>query len=118
MGLPDLATVSTVDLLSELKGRLEAPPKKNIILIGPPGSGKGTQAPIIKDKYCLCHLATGDLLRAAVAAGIEMGKQAKAVMEAGGLVSDEIVIGIIKDGIKSPDCKKGFILDGFPRTMA
>ena len=65
----DLSKVSTLSLLSELKARLEDPPKKNIILVGPPGSGKGTQAPIIKEKYCLCHLATGDLLRAAVAAG-------------------------------------------------
>lgn len=113
----DLAKVSTVDLLSELKTRLEAPPTKNIVLIGPPGSGKGTQGPIIKDKYCLCHLATGDLLRAAVAAGTEMGAKAKAVMEAGGLVSDDIVVGIIKENIKSPECKKGFILDGFPRTV-
>lgn len=94
------------------------PAKKNIILVGPPGSGKGTQAPIIKEKYELCHLATGDLLRAAVAEGTEMGKKAKAVMESGGLVSDDIVIGIIKDNIKTPDCKKGFILDGFPRTVA
>lgn len=92
--------------------------RKNIILVGPPGSGKGTQAPIIKEQHCLCHLATGDLLRAAVAAGTEMGKKAKAVMESGGLVSDDIVIGIIKDNIKSPECKKGFILDGFPRTVA
>jgi len=105
------------DLLAEIKKRLEAPIKKNIILIGPPGSGKGTQAPIIKEKYCLCHLATGDLLRAAVAAGTEMGKQAKAVMEAGKLVSDEIVIGIIKDNINTVECKNGFILDGFPRTV-
>lgn len=91
--------------------------KKNIILVGPPGSGKGTQAPIIKEKYSLCHLATGDLLRAAVAAGTEMGKKAKAVMESGGLVSDDIVIGIIKDGVNSTECAKGFILDGFPRTV-
>merc|ERR1719217_1393329 len=115
---PDLSTVSTVDLLSELKARLEQLPTKNIVLIGPPGSGKGTQAPIIKDKYSLCHLATGDLLRAAVAAGTEMGKKAKAVMESGGLVSDDIVVGIIKDNIKTPECSKGFILDGFPRTVA
>jgi adenylate kinase len=114
--MPDLAKVSTVDLLAELKARLETPPTKNIVLIGPPGSGKGTQAPIIKDKYQLCHLATGDLLRAAVAAGTELGKAAKAVMESGGLVSDDLVVGIIKDNIKAPECKNGFILDGFPRT--
>jgi len=113
----DLARASTTDLLAELKRRMESPPKKNIILVGPPGSGKGTQAPLIKDKYKLCHLATGDLLRAAVAAGTEMGKAAKEVMEKGGLVSDEIVIGIIKDNISTPDCGNGFILDGFPRTV-
>jgi len=112
-----LEEVPTLDLLSELKRRLESPPGKNIILVGPPGSGKGTQAPIIKEKLCLCHLATGDLLRAAVAEGTEMGKKAKAVMESGGLVSDDIVVGIIRDNIKSPECKNGFILDGFPRTV-
>merc|ERR1719163_1559661 len=109
-----LSSVSTVELLAELKKRVELPPKKNIILVGPPGSGKGTQAPIVKEKYSLCHLATGDLLRAAVAAGTELGKKAKAVMESGGLVSDDIVVGIIKDNIKGPECAKGFILDGFP----
>mmetsp|Transcript_26127 Transcript_26127/g.66330 ORF Transcript_26127/g.66330 Transcript_26127/m.66330 type:complete len:240 (+) Transcript_26127:42-761(+) len=114
--MSSLSQFSTVDLLSEIKKRLESS-TKNIILVGPPGSGKGTQAPIIKEKYDLCHLATGDLLRAAVSAGTEMGKKAKAVMESGGLVSDDIVVGIIKDNIKSPECKKGFILDGFPRTV-
>ena len=79
--------------------------------------GRPWQAPIIKEKYCLCHLATGDLLRAAVTEGTELGKKAKAVMESGGLVSDDLVIGIIKDNIKSPDCANGFILDGFPRTV-
>jgi len=115
--MPDLKNVSTLDLLSELKDRLVSEAKKNIILIGPPGAGKGTQAPIIKDKYQLCHLATGDLLRAAVAEGTEMGKKADAVMKAGGLVSDDIVVGIIRENIQSPDCAKGFILDGFPRTV-
>lgn len=84
---------------------------------GPPGCGKGTQSPLLKEEYCLCHLATGDILRQAVRDGTEMGKKAKAAMEAGALVTDEIVIGIIKDAIKSPECRRGFILDGFPRTV-
>lgn len=88
----------------------------NIILLGPPGAGKGTQSDFLRDTYKLAKLATGDMLRAAVAAGTELGKKAKAVMDAGGLVSDDIVIGIIRDAIK--ECPKGFILDGFPRTVA
>jgi adenylate kinase len=79
--------------------------------------GKGTHAPTLKEENCLCHLATGDMLRAAVAAGTEMGKKAKDVMTSGGLVSDDIVVGIINEAIQRPECKKGFILDGFPRTV-
>ncbi len=75
------------------------------------------QAPRIKRDNCLCHLATGDMLRAAVTAGSPMGKAADSVMKAGGLVSDDIVIGIINEAIDQPQCKKGFILDGFPRTV-
>lgn len=81
------------------------------------GAGKGTQAPIIKEEYCLCHLSTGDMLRAAVKNKTPIGIKAKAVMDAGKLVSDEIVAGIVADAIKGEECTNGFILDGFPRTV-
>lgn len=88
-----------------------------MILFGPPGAGKGTHGPKIEDLLDIPQLSTGDMLRAAVAAKTEVGLKAAAVMKAGGLVSDDIVIGIIRDRIREPDCKFGFILDGFPRTL-
>jgi adenylate kinase len=92
-------------------------PRNIMILFGPPGAGKGTHGPKIEEMLGLPQLSTGDMLRAAVAAKSEVGLKAAAVMKAGGLVSDDIVVGIIRDRIKEADCKFGFILDGFPRTL-
>ncbi len=88
-----------------------------LILLGGPGAGKGTQANLIKEKYQIPQISTGDMLRAAVKAGTDMGKEAKKFMDAGGLVPDEVIIGLVKERIQEADCAKGFLFDGFPRTI-
>lgn len=88
-----------------------------LILLGGPGAGKGTQAEFISDKFEIPKISTGDMLRAAVKAGTQLGKEAKVVMDAGGLVSDEIILGLISERVAEQDCKNGFLLDGFPRTI-
>ncbi|OAA55901.1 adenylate kinase [Niveomyces insectorum RCEF 264] len=119
------------DIVASLEGRIKdlehrsfgtSGPKTaeelRMILIGPPGAGKGTQAPKIKEKFSCCHLATGDMLRSQVAKKTPLGREAKKIMDQGGLVSDDIVIGMIKEELNTnPECKGGFILDGFPRTV-
>ncbi len=89
----------------------------HILLMGPPGAGKGTQAANLVTEFGVPHISTGDMFRAAVKEGTELGKQAKACMDAGKLVPDEVTIGIVRERIAKDDCKKGFILDGFPRTV-
>ena len=89
-----------------------------VVLLGAPGAGKGTQAKMLIDRFKIPQISTGDILRKAVADGTPLGKEAKVIMDAGGLVSDKIVLGLVEERIKQPDCKSGFILDGFPRNTA
>ncbi|KAK9464884.1 adenylate kinase [Lipomyces arxii] len=105
-------------LKETFKTELPSPSPVGLVLMGPPGAGKGTQAPVLSKFFNACHLSTGDILRSHVTRGTELGKQAKDIMDKGGLVSDGIMINIIKDELtNNPICKDGFILDGFPRTV-
>ncbi|CUM47652.1 unnamed protein product [Debaryomyces tyrocola] len=124
MSVEDLkATVTKlqdrISYLEQKAGVLPNVPKSvRMVLIGPPGAGKGTQAPNLKEKFCACHLATGDMLRAQVAAKSALGVEAKKIMDQGGLVSDEIMVNMIKSELENnKECSNGFILDGFPRTI-
>ena len=89
----------------------------HLLLMGPPGAGKGTQAAVLKETFDIPHISTGDMFRAAVKEGTELGKKAKACMDEGKLVPDEVTIGIVRERLSKADCKKGFLLDGFPRTV-
>ncbi|XP_059154814.1 adenylate kinase 2, mitochondrial-like [Physella acuta] len=95
----------------------DQPQGVNAILLGPPGSGKGTQAPKLAKDYKVCHLSTGDMLRAVISAGTELGKRIKGVIDAGQLVNDELVLELVNDSLDKPECANGFLLDGFPRTI-
>ena len=114
----DLRRVTDEVIFEEFQRRVacSAQPQTRMIMVGPPGAGKGTLAEKLVDKYCICHLATGDMLREAVKNQTEVGKEADTVMRAGGLVRDDIIINLIKENFSRPDCKRGYILDGFPRT--
>jgi len=114
-----LSQYSLEELLDEAQRRINCSRAtyRGIILFGPPGAGKGTHAPKLKDEFCICHLSTGDVLRQAVRDNTPLGQQAKSIMDKGGLVPDELVNNIVSDALDKPECLHGFLLDGYPRTL-
>ena len=115
----DLKGVSDKDLFQEFSRRMycSSKPNKNVLFVGPPGSGKGTQGPKVAEEFCWCHFSTGDALREEVAKGSEIGKKAEGIMKAGQLVPDEVMFGVISNKLKTPECRYGWLLDGFPRNL-
>lgn len=116
----ELLKLSDEALINELHRRFKCrntKDSKRLVLIGAPGAGKGTHSYKLQNSYCLCQLSTGDMLRNEIRTGTPLGKQAKTIMEKGGLVSDDIVINMVKNNLMKPECSKGAILDGFPRTI-
>ena len=115
----DIRNITDRNLFEEFARRMQCSenPNKKVILVGPPGSGKGTQGKKLADRYCWCNLSTGDMLREAVSRKSELGKKVEKIMNKGDLVSDELMIDLIKGKINEPVCNFGVILDGFPRTM-
>jgi adenylate kinase len=114
-----IKSFSDKELFEEFNRRMycSAQPHNNVLFIGPPGSGKGTQSPKIADEFCWCTLSTGDMLREAVSKKTELGKKAESIMKKGALVPDELVVGLIQNKLNTPECKYGVLLDGFPRTL-
>ncbi|EKX72122.1 adenylate kinase, putative [Theileria equi strain WA] len=116
--MTNLEDFETVDLLNELKRRYSclSKPEGNFVLLGPPGSGKGTQSALLKNSHCYCHLSTGDLIREAIRNNTQIGQKTKEYVDKGLIVPDEYVTGLIEEKINTPKCRRGFLLDGFPRT--
>ncbi|XP_954152.1 adenylate kinase, putative [Theileria annulata] len=118
--MANLEDYETTDLLSELKRRYNClgKPQGNFVFLGPPGSGKGTQSHILKNSHCYCHVSTGDLFREAIKSGTPLGLKAKEFIDKGLLVPDDLTLSLVQERINSPKCRRGFLLDGYPRNIS